>query len=89
MSTNTRPDSASVRVFGAQLPPSLVALWACGGFAGTSRIDLPARLLGALDSHAIVKNLVDRFDEDWFENPRSGSHLSGMAAGGISASWLA
>jgi hypothetical protein len=27
--------------------------------------------------------MVDRFDEDWFDNPRAGMRLSSMAAGPV------
>lgn len=55
--------------------------FAYGGFAGKTRIDAPARLVGALRGHALATTLRDRFDEDWFANPRAGAYLAQIGAG--------
>ena len=41
----------------------------------------PARLLGLLGTRAFTRNLVERYDEDWFRNPKAGLHLTSMACG--------
>jgi hypothetical protein len=76
-------EALSARVFGSPLPTTLGGAWSYGGFAGTSRVDLPARLLGAIHAHGLVQQLVQRFDEDWFDNPRAGAHLASIGAGPV------
>ena len=76
-------EELSARVFGAPLPSDLAIAWACGGFSGRRRIDAPARLLAGVRAHAFARDLVDRYDEDWFDNPRAGTHLASMGAGPI------
>ncbi len=71
------------RLFGAPLPPVLAALWSFGGFSGNARVDVPARLLAAVRTFDFVRGLVDRFDEDWFDNPRAGAYLTSLAAGPV------
>ncbi len=86
MSDSARDDELeelTARVFGSPLPRALAAAWSFGGFAGSARVDAPARLVGAVRSHELVRNLVDRFDEDWFDNPRAGAHLASIAAGPV------
>lgn len=81
-------EELSARVFGSPLPTGVGACFAYGGFAGISRhFDVvsagPARLVGAVRASELGKNLVDRFDEDWFDNPRAGAHLAGVGAGPV------
>ena len=45
------------------------------------RIDDHARVAAVLDTTAFVGTLVRLYDDDWFRNPRAGSHLSNLAAG--------
>ncbi len=44
------------------------------------RIDDHARVVAALDTLGFVTDLVNRFDDDWFRNPRAGTHFSSLAA---------
>lgn len=76
-------EEVTTRIFGAPLDAALASVWSFGGFSGRSRVDAPARLLGAVRAHSLVLGLVDRFDEDWFDNPRAGAHLSNIATGPI------
>ena len=43
---------------------------------------LSARLRGAEAGEALRRELVERFDEDWWRNPRSAAHLAGLLAAG-------
>ncbi|HVH40943.1 MAG TPA: hypothetical protein VM925_01330 [Labilithrix sp.] len=86
MGDTSRPDELeeiTTRVFGAPLETNLAVAWSYGGFAGSSRVDAPARLLGAVRAFGFVRGLVARFDEDWFDNPRVGSHLASIGAGPV------
>lgn len=76
-------EELTARVFGAPLPPDLAAAWSFGGFAGTARVDLPARLVAAVRVFGVVRDLVERFDEDWFDNPRAGAHFASIGAGPV------
>lgn len=81
-------EESSGRVFGHPLPAALGACWSYGGIAATSRgaevpRGLAARLVGALRAHDLVRVLVERFDEDWFDNPRAGAHLASVSAGPV------
>lgn len=76
-------EELGARVFGAPLPSTLASAWSYGGFSGASRVDAPARLLGVVRAHALWRALVERFDEDWFDNPRAGAHLGAVSAGPI------
>jgi hypothetical protein len=81
-------EELGARVFGAPLPAPLGALWSYGGLAPLSgRAEaiaaLPARLVGAVRAHELVRGWVERFDEDWFDNPRAATHLAGIAAGPV------
>ncbi|OJY15939.1 MAG: hypothetical protein BGO98_25135 [Myxococcales bacterium 68-20] len=76
-------EELTARVFGAPLPSDLAVAWSFGGFAGNARIDLPARLVAAVRTHGVVRDLVDRFDEDWFDNPRAGAHFASIGAGPV------
>ena len=37
-----------------------------------------ARLCGALHAVVLERELVNRFDEDWFDNPRAHEHLAAI-----------
>lgn len=76
-------EELTARVFGAPTPRALARAWSFGGFSGAARVDAPARLVGAVKSHALVRGLVERFDEDWFDNPRAGAHLASAYAGPV------
>lgn len=43
---------------------------------------LASRLRGAEAGEALRRALVERFDEDWWRNPRTGPHLAALLAGG-------
>ena len=76
-------EELTARVFGAPLPRATAALWAFGGFSGNARVDAPARLVAAVRTHEFVGGLVERYDDDWFDNPRAGAHLASIAAGPV------
>ncbi len=63
------------RVFGAPLPPSMRDAWP------EPRAGGPAQLLGVLGTQAFLRDLVQRYDDDWFRNPRAGKHLTSLACG--------
>jgi hypothetical protein len=76
-------EELTARLFGAPLQASLAAAWSFGGFAGSMRVDAPARFVAALCTHGFVSTLRNRFDEDWFDNPRAGAHLASIGAGPV------
>jgi hypothetical protein len=43
---------------------------------------LAVHLRGAEAGEVLRRGLVERFDEDWWRNPRSGPHLAGLLAAG-------
>jgi hypothetical protein len=63
------------RLFGAPLPPSLAGAWP------EAHDDTRARLAGLLTARTLATELVDRFDIDWFANPRAVQHLRAIASG--------
>jgi hypothetical protein len=63
------------RLFGAPLPSALAGAWP------PAHEDAPARFLGLITAAALRRELVDRFDEDWFANPRAAIHLRGVGSG--------
>jgi hypothetical protein len=63
------------RLFDAPVPRGLQGAWP------RSADDAPARLLGLLSASTLSTSLVDRFDEDWFANPRAVLHLRAIASG--------
>jgi hypothetical protein len=73
----------SADLYGVPLPSGLASAWSYGQFGGASRIDAPARLVGALRGAALARTLRDRFDEDWFANPRAGVFLASIGAGPV------
>jgi hypothetical protein len=66
-------EEITTRLFGAPLPAALAGVWPA------PRVDEAARMLALLDVPAFARSLVDRFDEDWFRNPKAGAHLAGLA----------
>ena len=63
------------RVFGAALDGRLRGAWP------VARPDEPARLIALLQSLDTSRALRERFDVDWFRNPRAWDHLRAVAAG--------
>jgi hypothetical protein len=76
-------EELGARVFGVPLPKALASAWSYGGFSGNARIEAPVQLVAAVRAHGFVRGLVDRFDEDWFDNPRAGAHLASIGAGPV------
>ncbi len=70
-------EEVTLRVLGAPLPAALRDAWP------DVRVDDLARLGAACQAHAFVADLVNRFDEDWFANPKAASHLASIACGPI------
>jgi hypothetical protein len=70
-------EELTARVFGAPLPRALRHAWP------EPRICELARLDAVLLAHEFARDLVERFDEDWFANPKTGAHLAGIAAGPV------
>jgi hypothetical protein len=70
-------EELSTRVFGAPLSSALRFAWP------EPRICELARLDAVLLAHSFAKDLVERFDEDWFANPKTGAHLAAIAAGPV------
>jgi len=68
-------DDLTARLFGVPLPRALAGAWP------RAADDAPARFLGLLTAPALARDLVDRFDEDWFANPRAVLHLRAIASG--------
>jgi hypothetical protein len=68
-------EDLTARLFGAPLPRALAGAW--------PRVDddAPARLLGLLTAPSLASDLVERFDEDWFANPRAALQLRAIASG--------
>jgi hypothetical protein len=58
-----------VRVLGASLDARLRGAWPA------ARDDEPARFVALLESHDLAASLRDRFDVDWYRNPRAWTHL--------------
>jgi hypothetical protein len=63
-----------VRVFGRELD----AGW-CGAWPG-ARDDEPARFVALLQARGLADHLRDRFDSDWYRNPRAWTHLRSAGA---------
>jgi hypothetical protein len=68
-------DELGPRLFGAQLDARLRGAWP------TARDDEPARLLGLVQAPSLGDALRDRFDVDWYRNPRAWAHLRATSAG--------
>lgn len=70
-----RFDELGGRLFGAALDARLCGAWPA------ARDDEPARLVALLEARAFFDELRERFDVDWFRNPRAWEHLRALAAG--------
>jgi hypothetical protein len=57
------------RVLGASLDPRLRGAWPA------ARDDEAARFVALLEAHDLGRTLRDRFDADWYRNPRAWTHL--------------
>ena len=68
-------EEIGARLFGAPLPASMRDAWP------DPRTTDPARLLALLGTRAFLTHIVDRYDDDWFRNPKAGSHLTSLACG--------
>ena len=74
--SSTTFEELGIRLFGAPLPEAMRDAWP------DSRLTDASRLVALLGTKAFVTSqLVDRFDEDWFRNPRAGKHLTSLACG--------
>jgi hypothetical protein len=62
------------RLFGAPLDARLRGAWP------PPRDDEPARFVGLVESRALGATLRERFDVDWFRNPRAWAHLRATSA---------
>ncbi len=58
-------EEVTFRVFGASLPTELFGAWPL------PRADEPTRFLAALGAPDLAQSFTERFDEDWFRNPRA------------------
>jgi len=68
-------EEMSARLFGVPLPESVCEAWP------DPRPTDASRLVALLGTRAFLGQLVDRYDEDWFRNPRAGKHLTSLACG--------
>jgi hypothetical protein len=64
-------DELAVRLFGRSLDARLVGAWP------RARDDEPARWLALLQTPAARESLRERFDADWFRNPRAWQEMRG------------
>lgn len=62
-------EEVGTRLFGQPLDVRLRGAWP------HAREDEPARLVGLLQTPALRHALIDRFDVDWYRNPRAWTHL--------------
>jgi hypothetical protein len=69
-----RFDEVGARLFVRGLDPRFRGAWP------GAREDEPARFIALLESGPFADSLRDRFDSDWFRNPRAWAHLR---AGGV------
>lgn len=69
-----RFEELGARVLGAPLDPALRGAWP------TSRDDEAARLVARIESPRFANDLRERFDVDWFDNPRAWTHLRAVSA---------
>jgi hypothetical protein len=67
-------DEVAVRLFGAPLDARLCGAWPA------PREDEPARLLALLQARPLSADLRDRFDADWYRNPRAWAELRALAS---------
>jgi len=62
------------RLFGLPLDPRLLGAWP------PARDDEPSRFLALIESLPFTEALRDRFDVDWFRNPRAWAHVRAVSA---------
>jgi hypothetical protein len=62
-------EEITARLFGRPLDEALCEAWPC------PREDEPARLVALLQAPGLRATMVDRFDVDWYRNPRAWGHL--------------
>jgi hypothetical protein len=67
-------DELTTRAFGAPLDLRYAAAWP------SPRDDDPAAFLGLVGAQALRQTLRERFDVDWFRNPRAWAHLRASSA---------
>jgi hypothetical protein len=70
----TRFEELTTDVFGAALPEALAAAWP------RRPDDAPVRALALFTTLPLVRELRDRFDADWFRNPRAALFLRARAS---------
>jgi hypothetical protein len=70
-----RFEELTLRLFGAPLPRALAGAWPA------AHDDARGRLVGLVTAHALSQELIERFDVDWFANPRGVLHLRSIASG--------
>lgn len=73
--TESTFEELGARLFGAPLPAAMRDAWP------DPRVTESARLDALLGTRAFLGQLVDRYDEDWFRNPKAGTHLTSLACG--------
>jgi hypothetical protein len=67
----------------AALHAATTATWEGARASRDGDVDrLAARVRGAEAGEALRRTLVERFDEDWWRNPRTREHLAGLLAAG-------
>jgi hypothetical protein len=69
-----RFDELGVRLFGRELDPRLCGAWP------RVRDDEPARFVALLQAPSLADKLRDRFDSDWYRNPRAWGDLRAQGA---------
>jgi hypothetical protein len=67
-------EELTTRVFGAPLDARLRGAWP------VTREDEPARLVALVQARSFSAGLRDRFDADWYRNPRAWTELRAMAS---------
>ncbi len=73
--SSTTFEELGTRLFAAPLPEAMRDAWP------EPRPTDASRLVALLGTHAFLGDLVGRFDDDWFRNPRAGKHLTSLACG--------
>jgi hypothetical protein len=73
--SSTTFEELGTRLFGAPLPEAMRDAWP------EPRPTDASRLVALLGTHSFLGDLVGRFDDDWFRNPRAGKHLTSLACG--------
>ncbi len=69
-----RFDEVGGRLFDGGIPRRMRGAWP------SSREDEPARFVALLESRRFAENLRDRFDSDWYRNPRAWAHFRSLGA---------